>query len=60
MFTSFARNQGLELPADTVEGMREKVFKDEYADLNEYLLGFRYTTAVMQVGDNGFAAPPFH
>jgi len=43
-----AHEQGLELPAQTVSGMRKTVFKDSYADLGEYLQGFRYTTGVMR------------
>ena len=43
-----AREQGVELPSYTPEGLRETVFKDSYADLNEYLRGFAYTCKVMQ------------
>lgn len=43
-----AGEQGVELPADSVEGLRETVFKDRYKDLPDYLAGFRYTVAVMQ------------
>ena len=43
-----AKDSGVELPAYTESGLRETVFKDNYADLNEYLKGFAYTTAVMQ------------
>jgi adenosine deaminase len=43
-----AAEQGIELPATTVEGLKEKVFKAHYASLVEYLQGFQYTTAVMQ------------
>lgn len=42
-----AREQGLELPSYTEDGLREKVFKDRYKDLPEYLKGFSYTSAVM-------------
>eukprot|EP00466_Bigelowiella_natans_P009074 jgi/Bigna1/57641/fgenesh1_pm.22_\ len=45
-----AKQQGVELPASTPEGLREKVFKDTYKDLPEYLQGFQYTTAVMRIG----------
>ena len=40
--------QGLQLPAQTCIGMRELVFKESYADLEEYLQGFHYTTVVMR------------
>lgn len=43
-----ARERGVELPADTEAGLRERVFKDHYADLPEYLAGFAWTCAVMQ------------
>ena len=42
-----AEEQDIELPADTPEGMRQSVFKPSYANLVEYLAGFRYTDAVM-------------
>jgi adenosine deaminase len=43
-----SRQQNVELPAWTPEGLREHVFKDQYQDLNEYLNGFAYTCRVMQ------------
>lgn len=43
-----ARDRGVRLPATSPEGLRELVFKDHYADLNEYLRGFAYTCKVMQ------------
>ena len=43
-----AADEGVELPADTPEGLTELVFKERYASLNEYLEGFRYTVAVLQ------------
>ncbi|MBK9384720.1 MAG: adenosine deaminase family protein [Planctomycetes bacterium] len=43
-----ARQQGVELPADTPEGLRERVFKASYRNLAEYLQGFAYTCAVLQ------------
>ncbi len=43
-----AEQYHVELPADTESGLREKVFKDSYGDLGEYLEGFAYTIAVMQ------------
>ncbi len=42
-----AAERKVELPSTSEEGLRETVFKDRYADLNEYLTGFAYTTAVM-------------
>ncbi len=43
-----AKTYDVELPSYTEEGLRELVFKEDYADLGEYLVGFKYTTAVMQ------------
>ena len=43
-----AGQAGVELPAYTVEGLRETVFKKRYRNLEEYLHPFRYTVAVMQ------------
>ena len=43
-----AREQGVQLPADTEAGMRELVFKERYANLGEYLSGFQYTCAILQ------------
>jgi adenosine deaminase len=43
-----AKDQGISLPSDTPDGMRELVFKQNYADLDEYLKGFAYTCRVMQ------------
>ncbi len=42
-----AREQGVELPAWDDTGLRELVFKESYANLEEYLHGFAYTTAVL-------------
>ena len=43
-----AKEQGVVLPSETQEGMRELVFKDRYANLGEYLSGFQYTCAILQ------------
>lgn len=43
-----ARERGVRLPSETVEGMNELVFKPSYANLGEYLAGFAWTCAVMQ------------
>jgi adenosine deaminase len=43
-----ARDQNVELPATTPEGLRKTVFKDHYSSLDEYLKGFAYTCRVMQ------------
>lgn len=43
-----ARDQGVRLPATSPQGLRDLVFKDHYADLDEYLRGFAYTCKVMQ------------
>jgi adenosine deaminase len=43
-----ARERRIRLPSTTPEGLTELVFRPRYASLNEYLEGFRYTTAVLQ------------
>jgi adenosine deaminase len=43
-----AGTEGIELPSYTPEGLNELVFKQEYANLVEYLHGFALTTRVMQ------------
>jgi adenosine deaminase len=43
-----ARQQQVELPSYTEDGLLEQVFKENYASLTEYLEGFRYTVAVLQ------------
>ncbi|MFH1808675.1 MAG: adenosine deaminase family protein [Pseudomonadota bacterium] len=43
-----ARDYGVTLPAYTEQGLYEKVFKERYASLGEYLHGFSYTCKVMQ------------
>jgi adenosine deaminase len=43
-----ARARGVPLPSETPEGLEELVFRARYANLNEYLEGFRYTVAVLQ------------
>ncbi len=47
-----ARDQAVELPSTTPDGLRETVFKNSYRDLNEYLHGFAYTCRVMQDPDS--------
>jgi adenosine deaminase len=42
-----AKEQKIDLPSYTQEGLRELVFKSSYKDLNEYLTGFAHTCAVM-------------
>ena len=42
-----ARERGIALPADSEEGLRERVFRERYRNLKEYLEGFRYTVAVL-------------
>jgi len=42
-----ARDKGVGLPSYEPDGLRELVFKEGYANLEEYLRGFQYTTAVM-------------
>lgn len=43
-----ASENDVSLPATTEEGLRALVFKDKYADLEEYLRGFYYTCQVLQ------------
>jgi adenosine deaminase len=43
-----ARERGVRLPADSIEGLNALVFKPAYASLEEYLTGFAYTCAVLQ------------
>jgi len=43
-----AKKENVELPSATVEGLNELVFKDNYANLEEYLKTFGYSSAVMQ------------
>jgi len=43
-----AKERGIALPSFTEEGLNTLVFKDSYADLNEYLAGFSRTLAVLQ------------
>ncbi len=42
-----AKDQGVSLPSYTEAGLCETIFKEKYANLIEYLEGFRFTTAVM-------------
>ncbi|MFB3853894.1 MAG: adenosine deaminase [Vicinamibacterales bacterium] len=43
-----ARERGVKLPSTSEEGLRELVFRPHYANLGEYLAGFRHTVAVLQ------------
>lgn len=43
-----ARERRVALPSTTETGLREIVFRPNYANLTEYLEGFRYTVAVLQ------------
>ncbi|MBI4239332.1 MAG: adenosine deaminase family protein [Deltaproteobacteria bacterium] len=43
-----AREQKVELPSWTEAGLRETVYKARYANLGEYLHGFKYTCAVLR------------
>lgn len=47
-----ARAGGIKLPSYTEAGMRELVFKKNYADLPEYLRGFSYTCDVLRNPEN--------
>ncbi len=43
-----AKSRGVELPAYDEAGLRREVFRDSYANLGEYLHGFKYTCAVLR------------
>ena len=43
-----ARERGVALPSWDEQGLRDLVFRPHYANLAEYLEGFRYTAAVLQ------------
>ncbi len=43
-----ARERKVPLPSFTEQGLNELVFKDSYADLEEYLKGFTWTLKVLQ------------
>jgi adenosine deaminase len=43
-----ARERGVDLPSFTEDGLRDLVFRTHYANLGEYLEGFRHTVAVLQ------------
>ncbi|MCA1929323.1 adenosine deaminase family protein [Rheinheimera sp.] len=47
-----AAKAGVTLPSQTVEGLKELVFKDSYKNLGEYLHCFQYTCAVLRDMDN--------
>ncbi|MFC1467535.1 adenosine deaminase [Verrucomicrobiota bacterium] len=47
-----AKEAKVKLPAYTESGLLETVFKEHYADLPEYLQGFRYTVGVLQTEEN--------
>ena len=44
---NLARKQGVSLPSYEEQGLRDLVFKSQYANLSEYLAGFAFTCAVM-------------
>ena len=43
-----AKSRRIALPSQTEEGLYERVFRERYRDLPEYLEGFQYTVAVLQ------------
>jgi adenosine deaminase len=47
-----AQRSKLLLPSNTVEGMKELVFKERYNNLGEYLHGFQYTCGVLRDLEN--------
>jgi len=48
----FARQDNIPLPSYEESGLKELVFKENYANLVEYLTGFRYTVSVLQKPEN--------
>ena len=47
-----AKRTGTKLPADSVEGLKQLVFKEKYNNLAEYLHCFQYTCAVLRDMEN--------
>lgn len=47
-----AKKDQIDLPSYTEDGMKEIVFKENYANLGEYLNGFQYTCAVLRSLEN--------
>lgn len=47
-----SKRDHLDLPSYTVDGLNEILFKDQYADLKEYLTTFAYSCAVMQTPED--------
>lgn len=47
-----ARQEKVELPSYTADGLNDTVFKSSYDSLEDYLKGFSYTCAVMRTREN--------
>lgn len=47
-----AKSAGVELPASDAKGLQEKVYKESYNNLGEYLKGFQYTCAILRDPEN--------
>lgn len=47
-----AKKNNIKMPSYTEEGLRELVFKGQYANLGEYLHGFQYTCAALRDLEN--------
>lgn len=47
-----AKQEGVELPSFTVQGLQELVFKEHYQDLGEYLVGFGLVNQCLNNYDN--------
>jgi adenosine deaminase len=47
-----AQRANIQLPSYSLDGMKELVFKDKYANLGEYLHCFQYTCAVLRDMEN--------
>ncbi|MCT4642942.1 MAG: adenosine deaminase family protein [Bacteriovoracaceae bacterium] len=43
-----AKKLNIDMPSYEQEGLKEKVFKDKYTSLGEYLTGFQYTCAALR------------
>ncbi len=46
-----AKDNNVDIPSRTDDGLRELIFKEKYASLDEYLKGFAVTCSVLQTAD---------
>lgn len=47
-----AKTCGVKLPSMSEAGLKEKVYKESYANLGEYLNGFQYTCSILREPEN--------